>query len=356
MVALAGPQATELAARHFEAASGRPLSDAPWGRIVYGRWGGEDLVVCRLSDEELEIHCHGGTQSSARILEALVEGGAVQVDWQEWLRSHCQSELQAEAQLTLAAAATQRTAVVLLDQYHGALEREIEAIGELSASNLSIACVRLERLLERAKFGMHLTRPWRVAIAGRPNVGKSTLINRLAGYERAIVFDEPGTTRDAVTVTTALDGWPVELVDTAGLQATGDEIEQAGIALARDEIRRADLVLWLLDATAVSGDAAEEQAAECDVALEPQRLMVVLNKWDLAPLASAAGAVMAISAATGMGVEALQARIVEALAPVVPAAGEAVPFTDRQVQLLREALARCEAGDAGAARRALGGM
>ncbi len=96
-------------------------------------------------------------------------------------------------------------------------------------------------------------------VAGRPNVGKSRLLNALAGYERAIVDPTPGTTRDVVTVRTALDGWPVELADTAGLRDSDDAIESAGIALARARQADADLTLLVLDRS--------EPLTETDLAL-----------------------------------------------------------------------------------------
>ena len=91
-----------------------------------------------------------------------------------------------------------------------------------------------------APLGLHLARPWQVVVAGPPNVGKSSLINALAGYPRAIVHWAPGTTRDAVTVETVLDGWPVELCDTAGLRTAGDAVERAGIELARRKMAQAE--------------------------------------------------------------------------------------------------------------------
>ena len=91
---------------------------------------------------------------------------------------------------------------------------------------------RLTNCSAGRNWGCISSNPWRVVVFGAPNVGKSSLINALAGYERAIVSPTPGTTRDVVTVTTAIDGWPVQLSDTAGFRETQDELESAGIELA----------------------------------------------------------------------------------------------------------------------------
>ena len=350
VVAVAGPAAVELVEGHFQAANGRPLSEQPLARIVYGHWdgaAGEDLVVCRRESDEVEIHCHGGSQSVARIVAALTWGGGVQVDWRQWIAQHSTAQIVEEAHVALAAATTLRTARILMDQYHGALRREVEAIhGMLSEGNSGKAAERIERLLNLADFGLHLTRPWRVAIVGRPNVGKSSLVNALAGYQRAIEFDQPGTTRDVVSVTTAFDGWPVELSDTAGLHPTSDEMELAGIALALDELRRADLAVWLLDANILTGETAQSveeivaQQAE-DVAAPWNRLrtLIVVNKCDLAaPPAHWEGDFLAVSATLGTGLPELIETVARRLVPQAPPAGGAVPFTLRQIKLLREAL------------------
>ena len=105
----------------------------------------------------------------------------------------------------------------------------------------------IERLLERERIGSRLISGWKVALAGRPNVGKSRLLNALAGYTRAIVDPMPGTTRDLVTVRTSMDGWPVELADTAGLRASADTIEAEGIRRARAYQAEADLRVLVLD-------------------------------------------------------------------------------------------------------------
>src|SRR4029453_3197945 len=94
-----------------------------------------------------------------------------------------------------------------------------QVVAEITREDWSDAVELLGAVLEFAELGQHLTAPWRVVLAGPPNVGKSSLINALAGYQRTIVSHVPGTTRDVVTTTTAIDGWPVELADTAGLRA-----------------------------------------------------------------------------------------------------------------------------------------
>lgn len=365
VVAVTGPAAVELVAGHFQAANGRPLSEQPVARIVYGHWnsaGGEDLVVCRRDSDEVEIHCHGGTQSVARIVAALTGAGCEQVDWRQWIARHNPRQLAADAQVALASAATLRTAKVLLDQYHGALRGELGSIRELlGTGNPEGAAERIERLLDLADFGLHLTRPWRVAVVGRPNVGKSSLVNTLAGYRRAIEFDQPGTTRDVVSVTTAFDGWPVELSDTAGLHTTSDDVELAGIALAQDEIRRADLAIWLLDATTLTGEMAPSpdeivanQAEDVAASWDRLRTLVVVNKRDLAaPPANLTGDFLAVSAMVGTGVPELIETVARRLVPQPPPPAVAVPFTLRQVELLRETLDHCGAAQITAADDAI---
>ncbi|MBC8876190.1 MAG: 50S ribosome-binding GTPase [Planctomycetes bacterium] len=161
-----------------------------------------------------------------------------------------ETPIAAEARIALAAARTERTAAILLAQYRGALEAELTAIvALLENEETDAAADRLRRLERYADFGKHLTTPWRVVLTGHANVGKSSLINAILGYERSIVFEQPGTTRDVVTATTAIDGWPVELADTAGLREGGDAVESAGVRLARERLAAADVVVAVFDRT-----------------------------------------------------------------------------------------------------------
>ena len=206
----------------------------------------------------------------------------------------------------------------------------------------------LDGLIERATVGTRLVEGWRVVLAGRPNVGKSRLLNALAGYDRAIVAPTPGTTRDVVTATVALEGWPVELADTAGLRPTLDPIEAEGVAQARSRHREADLVVVILDRS---------------VPLEGQDLvvlaghrggLVVANKSDL-PTSwdeSEQGA-LAVSAERGDGVDGLVRAIADRLVPDPPPAGSGVPFRAVHARRLRAIRANFATNQDDRARRSL---
>ena len=348
VVAVEGPQAVSAVDRFFQAANQRSLAAQPLGRIVYGHWGsgdGEDLIVCRNDDQSLEIHCHGGRQSSAQLVTNLCEAGCESIDADAWLSQQYDCPLSAAAHVAMTQATTCRAASILLDQFHGALRRELEAIlTALEDNAMPQAALQLERLLQFAQLGQHLTEPWRVVIAGPPNVGKSSLINRLVGYERAIVYDQPGTTRDVVSSTTAISGWPVQLSDTAGLHDTSDAIETAGIALARERLRAGDLVVWVLDAATLPTPVgqlwsrAEQQAEIVGLALDRDRTLVVINKIDVAAHPVECRESIGTSALTGEGVAQLLDVIAHRLVPQVPPAGLAVPFTREQGRALQSAL------------------
>jgi tRNA modification GTPase len=199
-------------------------------------------------------------------------------------------------------------------------------------------------LASLASLGEHLVEPWNVVIAGAPNAGKSSLVNALAGYERSVVAPIAGTTRDIVRTRLALAGWPVTLSDTAGLRTSTDDLESLGIERARQELARADLVIWLKDSTQEPGADSE---------FEPAREIpgiLVQSKIDLAPIRDAR--FLGISSTTGAGLEELMAEIVRRLVPVVPEPGEAVPFTPELAAAIRSA-ERAWHGDLESARQIL---
>jgi tRNA modification GTPase len=329
-VRIEGPGGLELVAALFAARGGRPLTEVPLRQIVVGRLGGEEVVLSRIAEDVIELHCHGGSAAVARLEELLIDRGCRKVSWQDWARARETDPFAAAALVALADARTERTAAILLDQYHGALRTAFEAIeASLQAGDAAAAREQAEVLLAHSLTGLHLVRPWQVVVAGRPNVGKSSLMNAIAGYQRAIVHNLPGTTRDIVGVQTALDGWPVEIFDTAGLRAAGDPIEQAGIDLAREKIAAADLVVLVFDSS------APWTVADQDLFESHPSALLVSNKSDLPPVPGAHPVAMSVSAATGAGVEELCRAIAQRLVPHPPAPGAAVPFLAEHVERIR---------------------
>ncbi len=164
-------------------------------------------------------------------MQSLNSAGCEVATWQDWTRQSTPDPITAEARIALAAAPTAKTARILLDQFHGTLREAIErVVSHCEAHDGERAITELRELQQRSRVGLHLCHPWRVVLAGTQNVGKSSLLNAIIGFARSIVFDSPGTTRDVLTAATAIDGWPVELADTAGLRAAGDDIERQGVA------------------------------------------------------------------------------------------------------------------------------
>jgi tRNA modification GTPase len=368
VVAVTGPAGMAAVDQGFQAANGRRLFEQPLNRIVFGHWSSgshrEEVVVVRTAPDSLEVHCHGGIAASERITGALQTAGCDILSWEDWVEGAYECLVRAEAAHALARATTRRAASILLEQFDGALSREVELIRrELGTEDNDSAIQGLQTLLARAPLGLHLAEPWSVAIAGKPNVGKSSLINALAGYQRAIVFDKPGTTRDVLSVDTAIDGWPARLSDAAGIRETVDPLEAEGVSLARQQLGAADLVLWVLDA---SGLLSQH---DCRVLIEQEignatdfgadlstKVLLVANKTDLLSPSTelTSSELIGISALTRSGIDELLARISQRLVLHPPRAGDGVPFTSRQLELLHAALDYCRRHEWQAADESLG--
>jgi len=357
-VLVQGAEATELVSRFFFAASGRDLVSFPTRRIVFGRWGGdvgEEVVVCRRRVDEIEIHGHGGEAAVGAILDSLKSVGCEIVSWQEWserqARHGDRDRFKAQALVALSQARTERTAAILLDQYQGALRREFEnARQAMTAGETQRAEQMLRDMLQWSELGRHLVEPFRVVLAGRPNVGKSSLINALVGYTRALVYDQPGTTRDVVSAQTALAGWPVELSDTAGLRETADPLEAVGVARTHERLATADLVVLVFDAsqpwTVVDDGLCRDWGSA----------VVVHNKSDLMGRPSFVCEKppgIWTSTVTGEGIRELELALAERLTPRVPAAGAAVPFLREHIVAIEGALEAIATGKANEASAAL---
>lgn len=347
-----GSGAVELVDAKFRGYGARSLPDLAIGAIAVGRWEsstGEEVVVGRVAADAIEIHCHGGAMASRAVLQSLCDRGAVAIDWQDWAIAREPDRISAEALEALSRSTTERCALILLDQYQGALRRAIESmLALLECGDVGRAQCEVDRLLATANLGKHLAMPFRVALVGPANVGKSSLLNRLLGFERAIVFEQPGTTRDVLDAQTTIGGWPFHFSDTAGMRSASDPIEQAGIEQALQVAAGADLALVCI----AKGD--HSTAIEILPGRESNALLVG-TKADLAgrwprPVE------IETSARTGWGIDELLLRIERALVSHVPAAGAAVVFTTRQVARLDEARRLLARGDLTEASRALAGL
>jgi tRNA modification GTPase len=345
---LRGPAAWTIVRQLFRANSDTQLPVVPLiGSLWLGQLGDEvaDQVVISVresgSSPLVEIHCHGGREVVRVLEETFTRHGARRCSWYEFGRQTEDSPVRAAAAEALADALTTRTANVLLDQYAGALERALAAIAAaldrdrraggvnpLSSRDQREAHQALAQLVGYVPLGKHLTTPWRVVIAGAPNVGKSSLVNALAGYQRCIVSEVPGTTRDLVTTRIAVDGWPVEVIDTAGQRESGEGLEQQGIGLAQQAAAEADLCLWVVEAPALPTWPSSSRTVR-----------TVINKIDCHPawdLNQAPDAIL-VSARTRQGVPELVDALSRWLVPDVPPAGTAIPFTPHLCAAVEEA-------------------
>ena len=302
-LAVRGPNAWGITRQLFQPRKAALPDEPRPGRCWFGRLGGDEVIIAvklGLPCPCLELHCHGGIEVVRLIAELYEQHGVKPAAWQQLIDDSPQLlDL-------LVRAPTTRTAAILLDQWQGAWK---------NANNP-------QRLAELIPLGQHLVEPWKIVIAGAPNVGKSSLMNALAGYTRSIVSPIPGTTRDVVTTPIAIDGWPIELMDTAGIRRTLSDLEQQGIARTHEAAREADLRFWLLDGS-----------AQPVVPAQPDGWNFVINKtdlpagWDWQRFPKA----LRISATMPTGLAELCEAISHRLVPHPPAPGEPVPCLPEQV-------------------------
>ena len=313
----------------FQPVNRQSFADLEFNRIYYGLWGTEhqeDVVGIKLDDATFEIHCHGGSVAVERILRDLEELG-VTIQNENSIQTNS-NRLANEFEDCLQRATTQKTAHLVLRQSQ-LFPQEFSNLQSLSTSQRNS---RIQEMLLWSEFGRHLTQPWQVVLSGSPNVGKSSLINALVGYSRSVVYDQPGTTRDVVSVQTALEGWPIEFSDTAGLRETTASLESIGIAKAKEKIQKADLLIVVLDArdeiSEIENDLLETQA----------KTLLVINKIDLAPNRKLPNASLSVSATESTGINELAKSIVKKLIPTLPSKQKSFPVTQRQIGMLEQLL------------------
>ncbi len=330
-------------------------------------------------EDVLEIHCHGGYLSMQRILETLLKGGARLAEPGEFtLRAFLNGRIdltEAEGVIDIISARSDRAArnafrhlrgdlfkllgnirsqlvdlLVLLEAYIDFPEEEVAiphfhdfSHGALSAEKA------INELLGSFNVGKILKDGLVVLLLGKPNVGKSSLLNRLLGEERAIVTEIPGTTRDTIEEYLSLGGFPIKLIDTAGVRDSDDPIEVEGVERAKGKIASADVVLLLVDGS--QGLTPEDYTA-LEFSQGTRRILVI-NKEDLGAVALPGDFLklphVNVSAKTGQGFDKLQDLIIEQVAPAQgPDIGESVILSSlRQKESLAqslESLGRFKAG------------
>ena len=280
----------------------------------------------------LEIHCHGGNAAVQRVLNDLSAADYDILDWRLQI-ALTDDILSMECLDVVSQTTTSKTAEIALEQSNGLLEAAFSTLKTFDPDSLLSIHHELDGLLVWANFGLHLSTPWSVTLTGRPNVGKSSLINALLGYQRSIVFNEPGTTRDVVTGETALEGWPIILADTAGIRRGAGELESAGITLARERLQAADLCLVLIDLSQTPTVDDDEFLNQWPDAI------VVAHKCDLPDQwrEHLPNHAIKVSSLSGEGLNELQKQIVSRLIPAVPPPGTPIPITARQVDILTAA-------------------
>ncbi len=318
---LTGDDCIAVADRVFTLNNKKPLSTAPDRKLMLGQLHdkqGRAIDACCVvvshaphsytGEDTVEFHCHGSPAVLAAGLEALYLAGAKPAGRGEFTkRAFLNGKLdltQAEAVIDLIEADTADAAanaagqvggvlqkklapiyddlVSLCSHFHAVLDYPDEDIEDFGLNNYRDGLRRdarqLYALLQTYGQGRILRQGVAAAIVGKPNVGKSSLLNALAGYERAIVTDIPGTTRDTVEESVMLGSTRLRLIDTAGIRETEDTVEAIGVERSRKAIEDADLVLLVLDG---SQHLTAEDEAICDLCLEHENAIVLLNKADL---------------------------------------------------------------------------
>ncbi|MBN2162168.1 MAG: tRNA uridine-5-carboxymethylaminomethyl(34) synthesis GTPase MnmE [Pontiellaceae bacterium] len=319
IIRISGPEVWSIADQVFTAMDRIPVSRRDHGTFAYGRVldeAGEEIdtglaLIMRAPksytcEDVVEIQGHGGAVGMRRILRRVLDAGARMAEPGEFTKRAFLNGridlLQAEGIFDMIRARSDRAASAALEQMEGRLSRRFDAIYDAFlevAANLEttldfvedelpddvfagIAQLMdrtfrdLDALLDTWDEGRLLREGARVVILGRPNAGKSTLLNTLLGFERAIVSSTAGTTRDTIEEGFVLDGIPLRIIDTAGLRITDCEIEAEGIRRAEAHGQEAHLAIYLVDA---SVPLHEEDRARLQK-LDPDRSVVVLNKVD----------------------------------------------------------------------------
>lgn len=382
VIRISGSKAYDVGDAIFQSKSSLPLAQRRDRSIQYGLIVDDDgkavdeviLLIMKgprsyTAEDVLEIQCHGGRQSLSEILGLVLRHGARLANPGEFTqRAFVNGRIdlaQAEAVMDVIQAKSAQGLTSAVSQLEGRLSRVVgdmrlhltdfitrlevtvdypeEDLEEIEVPDIAGAIremeQRLDDMLAESKSGRMMRDGVMAAIAGTPNAGKSSLLNRFLETERAIVTDVPGTTRDVIEEWISIQGVPICLVDTAGIRSTDDTVEQIGVRRAKEYMERADIILVVVDQ---SRPLQEEDRQILETARGRQAL-IVLNKEDLQPafeteeLQSYGLPLLSISASTGAGMGELKdAMLSLALKQGLMAAQSALLANTRHIELVRQ--------------------
>lgn len=326
------------------------------------------------AEDCIEINCHGGIIATNKVLEQVIKAGARIAEPGEFTkRAFLNGRIdlsQAEAVIDLIRAKTELSMKSALMQSEGRISKEInslrnkllgtiahieatvdfpeEDLEEITSNrvinNLEEILKDIEHLLNTANEGKILREGLNIVIIGKPNVGKSSLLNTLLMEKRAIVTDVPGTTRDVIEEYINLDGIPVKIVDTAGIRETEDVVEKIGVEKSKEKINEADLIILMLDLSREL-DAEDKDIIEY---IKDRKYIVLLNKIDLGRRLQDEGIkdlknIIEISAKAGIGIEQLKAKIKDLFFSGEIKTTEVIITNSRHKEALYRAKERCKA-------------
>ena len=338
---------------HHTIVMNQSVSDSAEGTVPQRQEKSECVVLVKTGTETWEIHVHGGQAVTKSLLKTFVLAGAAEIPWNEWFACNGSNYRNNVIRDQLARVDGFYAAQILTRQLSGYFQRDIKQIQQLicksgkSQDNLKKAQTVINRLEQSARVGMRLAEPWQVILLGPVNAGKSSLLNALAGYARSIVSPHAGTTRDVLATRVVLNGWAVDLTDTAGFHPVSDfqqlapSIEKEGIERAMEAARSADLIL---NVRALNEPQKDEVSLGTGGEGGPPSLEVG-TKADLSDSKQSIGksisaGLIVTSAHTGEGLDELVKLIIETLIPEAREPTDyfvgGVPITSEDLDVVKE--------------------